>query len=141
MDVPTAHAVTPCPGPSDGNRTTVYLMKSDALPRELLPDLCDYYETHLPRGASFSDKVAEKMKKKGAFAKIVFVGVCSMTEALSQVRRLSGWFFQRFAPPAVKAAEKRQRQARRAAIAQSHRRSRYNGRRHCYQQMGFSPAY
>lgn len=134
----SASAVTPCPGPSDGNRTTVYLVGAADLPRDLLPDIVDHFERHLPEGAELSTEVARKMAVRGAFAKIVFTGIVrTMTEAIRLSQRVKSWFFQRFAPDPVKSAERRRRRARRAAIVETRRRSRRAGRSYCRQQKAF----
>ena len=141
MDVPSVHAVTPYPGPSDGHELVVNLKMDPSLPRELLPDLIDHYERTLPRGAVLSEDVSWKLRCQGVFAKIVFAGVRSMTEALQQARQLTNWFFQCLAPNSVKRAEKCRRQTRSVHKTQCKRRSRYESRHWCRQYIGYAGAF
>lgn len=136
QSAPSTYSVLEKIGPSDGNKTTVYLTENPAamFPRELRQDLCEHIDRSLSSKqiVEVSEHVPYKMRnRERAFAKIVFVGVLP-SKALTLVRKAKAWFLESLVPPVVKRAEKALRLQRCQTLRASRRRQRHMGRRLCH---------
>lgn len=140
-DVHPAQAVGERVGAADGHATTLYLHAQPGcgweFPRELRPRLCDFMAAKLPDGAVVSEEVSNRKKREGAFVKIVLSGY-RPKEALALVRRVKAWFFEYVVPEPLKRDQNRARRTRRARREAVNRRTRFNGRRWCHQQIGLA---